>query len=99
MGAKPVRVGIIARQRRIAEHGMDRPMADRMKRHRLAPAAALRHAVVIFDPRTERAPAQETGRRPAHRLSQFLHLNQSSTAIPTAAQKATTPQKAQWVCA
>ena len=50
----------------IAEIGMNRAVADRMKRHHLAPAAALRHGVVPFD-----TPAQRTGAEPAGRGRAF----------------------------
>ena len=43
---------------RIGEGPMQRPMANRMDRHRLAPAAALRNRMVTFAALSEQSAAQ-----------------------------------------
>ena len=85
----------------VAEKGMDRPVADRMNRHRVAAAAALRDRVMPFDTTTQRTTAEKAGRPvlPSHFLSQWRRANQANTIAPTTTQKVTTPQKAHGRCA
>ena len=50
-------------QRGVGEMGVDRPVADRMDRHRLAPAFRLRHAMVPLHLVAERPMAEPAARR------------------------------------
>ena len=65
MGAERYGLGIAIGELAIAERRVDRSMADRMDRNPLAPAAASRHRMMVFDSLAERAAAQEAPRRSA----------------------------------
>ena len=65
LGAAP------ALQFRVGEGGMDGAVADRMDRHRLAPAAAFGNEVMMLDPPSERTAAQEAGAVTRYRRSQW----------------------------